>query len=139
MAATVGVLLAGLLTKAGDGHDDRLAAQETWLIVGILTVGYMISRGLAKSGSREPYTETPAATTASRHRAAAASSGRRAPSRGNDVPSPLPVPHAALPRLLGGDAVASGAGDRGAPTAAAYALRDVAPRLSAGSERRGAP
>ena len=57
VAATVGVLLAGLFTKAGDGHDDRLAAHETWLIVGILTVGYMISRGLAKSGSREPYTD----------------------------------------------------------------------------------
>ena len=57
VAATVGVLLAGVLTKAGDGHDDRLGAQETWLIVGILTVGYMISRGLAKSGSREPYTD----------------------------------------------------------------------------------
>ena len=55
IAATVGVLLAGLLTKAGDGHDDRLQAKETWLIVGILTVGYMISRGLAKAGSREPY------------------------------------------------------------------------------------
>jgi hypothetical protein len=56
VAATVGVLLAGLLTKVGDGHDDRLTAHDTWLIVGILTVGYMISRGLAKSGSREPYT-----------------------------------------------------------------------------------
>ncbi len=55
VAATVGVLLAGLLTKAGDGHDDRLNAHDTWLIVGILTVGYMISRGLAKAGSREPY------------------------------------------------------------------------------------
>ena len=65
MATTVGVLLAGLLTKAGDGHDDRLAAQETWLIVGILTVGYMISRGLAKSGSREPYMDT--SSSSSRH------------------------------------------------------------------------
>jgi hypothetical protein len=55
IAATVGVLLAGLLTKAGDGHDDRLMANDTWLIVGILTVGYMLSRGLAKAGSREPY------------------------------------------------------------------------------------
>jgi hypothetical protein len=55
VAATVGVLLAGLLTKAGDGHDDRLNAGDTWLIVGILTVGYMLSRGLAKSGSRDPY------------------------------------------------------------------------------------
>src|SRR4051794_21836281 len=49
VAATIGVLLAGLLTKAGDGHDDRLNAHDTWLIVGILTVGYMISRGLAKA------------------------------------------------------------------------------------------
>jgi hypothetical protein len=57
VATTIGVLLAGLLTKAGDGNDDRLTAQDTWLIVGILTVGYMISRGLAKSGSREPYTD----------------------------------------------------------------------------------
>ncbi|MDX6725845.1 MAG: hypothetical protein QOK49_650 [Baekduia sp.] len=55
IVATLGVLLAGLLTKAGDGHDDRLAAHDTWLIVGILTVGYMISRGLAKAGSRDPY------------------------------------------------------------------------------------
>ncbi|MCW2983617.1 MAG: sle [Conexibacter sp.] len=55
VAVTIGVLLAGLLTKAGDGHDDRLNAHDTWLIVGILTVGYMVSRGLAKAGSREPY------------------------------------------------------------------------------------
>ena len=55
IAATVGTLLAGLLTKAGDNHDDRLTAHDTWLIVGILTVGYMISRGLAKAGSRDPY------------------------------------------------------------------------------------
>jgi hypothetical protein len=55
IAATVGVLIAGLVTKAGDGHDDRLNARDTWLLVAILTIGYMISRGLAKAGSREPY------------------------------------------------------------------------------------
>ena len=55
VAVTVGVLLAGLLTKASDGHDDRLDARDTWLFVAILTVGYMISRGLAKAGSRDPY------------------------------------------------------------------------------------
>lgn len=55
LAATIGVLIAGLLTKAGDGHDDRLQAHDTWLIVGLLTIGYMISRGLAKAGSRDPY------------------------------------------------------------------------------------
>src|SRR3954468_13970961 len=55
VAATVGVLLAGLLTRAGDGHDDRLGAGQVWLFISILTVGYMLSRGLAKSGSRDPY------------------------------------------------------------------------------------
>jgi hypothetical protein len=51
VAASIGVLLAGLLTEAGDGHDDRLQAQDAWLIVGILTAAYMVSRGLAKAGS----------------------------------------------------------------------------------------
>jgi hypothetical protein len=54
LAAT---LIAGLVTKAGSGHDDRFLAKDVWLFAAILTVGYMISRGLAKSGSREPYTE----------------------------------------------------------------------------------
>ena len=53
---TAGVLIAGLLTKAGDGHDDRLQAHDAWLYAALLTIGYMISRGLAKSGSRDPYT-----------------------------------------------------------------------------------
>jgi len=52
-----GVLIAAAATKAGNGHDDRFIAKEAWLFVTILTVGYMISRGLAKSGSREPYTD----------------------------------------------------------------------------------
>jgi hypothetical protein len=55
LAVTIGVLIAGLVTKAGDGHDDRLNAHDTWLVVAIVTVGYLLSRGLAKSGSREPY------------------------------------------------------------------------------------
>jgi hypothetical protein len=37
-----------------DGFD----AQHAWLYVAILTVGYMISRGLAKSGSRDFYDDT---------------------------------------------------------------------------------
>lgn len=37
-----------------DGFD----AQHAWLYVTILTVGYMISRGLAKSGSRDFYDDT---------------------------------------------------------------------------------
>ena len=30
-------------------------ARQAWLYVTILTVGYMVSRGLAKAGSRDPY------------------------------------------------------------------------------------
>jgi hypothetical protein len=52
-----GLLVAGLLTKAGDGHDDRFQAHQVWLYATILTVGYMIARGLAKAGSRDPYTD----------------------------------------------------------------------------------
>jgi hypothetical protein len=28
-----------------------------WLYISLLTLGYMLSRGIAKSGSREPYWE----------------------------------------------------------------------------------
>jgi hypothetical protein len=28
-----------------------------WLYVTVLTVGYMVSRGIAKAGSRQPYDE----------------------------------------------------------------------------------
>ena len=57
VVATIGVLIAGAVTKAGDGQDDRFLSKNVWLYVAILTVGYMVSRGLAKSGSREPYSE----------------------------------------------------------------------------------
>jgi hypothetical protein len=52
-----GILIAGLVTKAGDGHDDRLQSGQVWLYVTLLTLGYMLSRGFAKSGSRDPYTD----------------------------------------------------------------------------------
>ena len=55
LAAVVGVLIAaGVVDEANNGG---LGAKQAWLYVTILTVGYMVSRGLAKSGSREPYTE----------------------------------------------------------------------------------
>ncbi|MCW3007821.1 MAG: sle [Solirubrobacterales bacterium] len=55
IVASVAILIAGLVTKAGDGHDDRLLANQTWLYFAIVTGAYLVSRGLAKSGSREPY------------------------------------------------------------------------------------
>jgi hypothetical protein len=53
IVATVGVLLASYLVQATDGRGDYFLADKAWLYVVILSVGYMVSRGLAKSGSRD--------------------------------------------------------------------------------------
>jgi hypothetical protein len=50
IAAVVGVLVASRLVDVSD-----FGAQEAWFYVTLLTIGYMISRGLAKSGSRDFY------------------------------------------------------------------------------------
>jgi len=39
-------------------HAGVFSAHQVWLCATVLTVGYMISRGLAKAGSRQPYDET---------------------------------------------------------------------------------
>jgi hypothetical protein len=49
----VGILVAGFVVDASD--EGGYGARQVWLYATILTVGYMISRGLAKSGSRDPY------------------------------------------------------------------------------------
>jgi len=54
-----GILIAGAVTKAssyGQNHDP-FRADRVWLYVTVLTVGYMVSRGIAKAGSRQPYDE----------------------------------------------------------------------------------
>jgi hypothetical protein len=55
LVVLVGVLIAGNSIEGKDGGADYFAGDKVWLYATILTVGYMISRGLAKSGSREPY------------------------------------------------------------------------------------
>ena len=53
VAAVIGVLIAaGVVDETNAGG---FGARQAWLYVTILTVGYMVSRGLAKSGSRDPY------------------------------------------------------------------------------------
>jgi hypothetical protein len=52
----VGILIAANVIEKADGGNDFFTADKAWLYITILTVGYMISRGFAKSGSREPYT-----------------------------------------------------------------------------------
>jgi hypothetical protein len=49
----IGILVAGAVVDASDAGG--YGARQVWLYATILTVGYMVSRGLAKSGSREPY------------------------------------------------------------------------------------
>jgi hypothetical protein len=48
------ILIAGAAIKEKN-NVDAFRADKVWLYITILTVGYMIARGLAKSGSREPY------------------------------------------------------------------------------------
>jgi di/tricarboxylate transporter len=52
VVAVVGVLLASALVGDSDGRGDVFLADKAWLYVTLLAVGYMISRGLAKSGVR---------------------------------------------------------------------------------------
>jgi hypothetical protein len=57
LAAVAGVLIASWIVTSGNGNStgDAFGASRAWLYVTILTVGYMVSRGLAKAGSREPF------------------------------------------------------------------------------------
>jgi hypothetical protein len=60
MAAVIaGILIASLIVGQGDGNGnadvDAFQAQRAWLYVAIVAVGYMVSRGLAKAGSRDAY------------------------------------------------------------------------------------
>ena len=48
LAAAAAILIASLVV-------DGFNATEGWMFFTFLTIGYMISRGLAKSGSRDPY------------------------------------------------------------------------------------
>jgi hypothetical protein len=53
LAAVVGVLIASAVVDETDAGG--FGARQAWLYITILAVGYMVSRGLAKSGSRDPY------------------------------------------------------------------------------------
>jgi hypothetical protein len=51
IAAIVGILIAAASTDGAEGF----GANQAWLYVAIVVAAYAISRGLAKSGSYEPY------------------------------------------------------------------------------------
>lgn len=74
VAVLIGLFIAGAVTGSsttvttgaagGAGtttvSPDALPADKVWLYAVILTVGYMVARGLAKAGSRDPYWDRPA-------------------------------------------------------------------------------
>ena len=61
VAATIAVLVAAMVVDETDAGG--FGAKQACLYVTILTVGYLLSRGLAKSGSREPYSSDDSPST----------------------------------------------------------------------------
>ena len=52
----LGILISAAVIKGGDTNGtDEFIARQAWLYVSIVAGTYFISRGLAKSGSRDPY------------------------------------------------------------------------------------
>jgi hypothetical protein len=54
LAAVIGVLIASQAVGDGgnEGGGDVFAADKAWWFITLLTIGYIVSRGLAKSGTR---------------------------------------------------------------------------------------
>ena len=58
-AVIVGILISAAMIKGGDsaGGTDEFIARQAWLYVAIVAGAYAIGRGLAKSGTGDPYTD----------------------------------------------------------------------------------
>jgi hypothetical protein len=52
LAAVIAVLIASQVVGGGAHGNDYFTADKAWWYITLLTIGYMVSRGLAKSGSR---------------------------------------------------------------------------------------
>lgn len=50
-----GILIAANTIENAEGGRDFFTADKAWLYITLLTIGYMISRGIAKAGVRDPY------------------------------------------------------------------------------------
>jgi hypothetical protein len=57
LAAVIAVLFAGTVDDAEGAV--TFSAEKVWLYITLLTIGYLVSRGLSKSGSRDPYWDQP--------------------------------------------------------------------------------
>jgi hypothetical protein len=57
IAVIVGILVAAASIGATEGHPDKFVGSQAWLYVAVVASAYIVSRGLAKAGSREPYSD----------------------------------------------------------------------------------
>ena len=57
LGLVVAILVSAAVIKGGDNGTDQFIAKQAWLYVSILGGAYFVSRGLAKSGSPQPYDE----------------------------------------------------------------------------------
>jgi len=57
IAAVVAVVITAFVVGSDDGGGDPFGASEAIRYITFLTIGYMVARGLAKSGSRDFYDE----------------------------------------------------------------------------------
>ena len=55
LAMVAAVLIAAAIVD--ERNAGGCGARQAWLYASVLTVGYLVSRGLAKSGRRDSYTE----------------------------------------------------------------------------------
>ena len=55
LAIVIAILIAGNSVEGEEGGAYFFAADKVWLYITLLTIGYMLSRGIAKSGVRDPY------------------------------------------------------------------------------------
>jgi hypothetical protein len=59
-AIIAGILIASwMVDDGGSGNGDAFPAVRAWLYVAIVGSAYIVSRGLAKAGSSEPYWADP--------------------------------------------------------------------------------
>jgi hypothetical protein len=55
VAIAGGILIAPWIVDGSGGDGDAFPAARAWLYVAIVASAYIVSRGLAKAGSSEPY------------------------------------------------------------------------------------
>ena len=55
VAIVAGILIASWVVDGEGGDSDAFPAVRAWLCVAIVGSAYIVSRGLAKAGSSEPY------------------------------------------------------------------------------------